>query len=154
MNLRPILTGLGGGIALALLLVPWAMGGVRELNAARTARADLAALAARPAEATSLLPGALALPGGDAGKAQRQMAARLQALARGGGVLVEAIEPVAAPAPMAMLRVRLSGGDKAVIALADAIVRERPLMRFQTWRIAPAEGGGVRLSGEIVAVRR
>jgi hypothetical protein len=154
MTVRQILIGGAAGTALALLLIPSTGGALHELNAARVARGNLAALAASPPGASSPLAPSLALAARDSDAARRALAARVERLARSGGVLVESVEGVSAPSPIAMVRVRLSGGDKAVIALADAITRERPLMRFQTWRIVPAEGGGIRLTGEIVAVRR
>ena len=47
-----------------------------------------------------------------------------------------------------------TGLENEDIALADAIERERPLLRFQRWRVEPAEGGGVRLSGVLIGATR
>jgi len=52
---------------------------------------------------------------------------------------------------VAALRIRVSGAEKAVVALADALERGRPLMRMRSWRIEPIPEGGVRLIGEVVA---
>jgi hypothetical protein len=78
--------------------------------------------------------------------------ARLQRFAKAGGVLVEETNAVDAPDGLVALRVRVSGAEKAVLALADAFEREQPLMRFRSWSIVPV-AGGVRLSAEAVAVQ-
>lgn len=66
--------------------------------------------------------------------------------------MVEEASVAQAPAGVAALRIRVSGAEKAVIALADALERGRPLMRMRNWRIEPIpEGGGIRLIGEVVA---
>jgi hypothetical protein len=80
------------------------------------------------------------------------MMARLQRLAKAGGVLVEETSALEAPAGLVALRVRASGAEKAVLALADAFEREQPLMRFRHWSIEPV-AGGVRLAAEAVAVQ-
>ncbi len=151
MSRRPLLWGAFAGLVLAAILAPWTGASLGALAQARAVRAAAAAALAAPVDRTAPLQAALAFPAPGAPDAIRQ---RVERLARGGGVLVEAIAPAAAGAPLVAVTLRVSGPEKAVLALADAIERERPLLRFQRWRIAPAEGGGVRLSGILVGATR
>ncbi|WP_066720917.1 hypothetical protein [Sphingomonas pituitosa] len=151
MNRRPILSGLLAGLLLAALLAPWTGAALGALAKARATRTALMASAATPAADVPVLRPELAFARGTAAAAVRT---RVERLARGGGVLVETVRTAAAPAPLVMVELRLSGPEKAVLALADALERERPLVRFRTWRIVPAEGGGVRLSGTLVGAAR
>lgn len=151
MSGRPILWGLLSGLLLAALLAPWTGAALGRLAKARTARSAALAAAAAPAASGPVLRPDLAFPKPGAAKA---IGARIERLARGGGVLVESVAPVSAPAPLVMIGIRVSGPEKAVLALVDAIERERPLVRFRAWRLAPAEGGGVRLTGTLVGAVR
>lgn len=151
MSRRPMLWGLIAGLLLAALLAPWTGTALGALARARSARAAALAVAAAPASNLPVLRPELAFAPGTAAAAVR---ARIERLARGGGVLVESVRPAAAPPPLVLVELRLSGPEKAVVALADALERERPLVRFRTWRIVPAEGGGVRLSGTLVGAVR
>ncbi|MET3722393.1 hypothetical protein [Sphingomonas trueperi] len=151
MSRRPILWGVLIGLLLAALLAPWTGTALGRLAKARAARAAVvASMATAPAGAPVLKPD-FAFSQADASAAIR---ARVERLAHGGGVLVEALAPTAAPPPLVMVQLRVSGPEKAVLALADAIERERPLLRFRSWRVEPAEGGGVRLSGVLVGAVR
>ncbi|MGN7999417.1 hypothetical protein [Sphingomonas sp. 22176] len=151
MSRRPILWGVLIGLLLAVLFAPWTGTALGRLAKARAARASAAAALAAPTSLSALLKPELAFAGTNAAAAIR---ARIERLAQGGGVLVEAVAPIAAPPPLVMVQLRVSGPEKAVLALADAIERERPLLRFRSWRVAPAEGGGVRLSGVLVGAMR
>jgi len=151
MSRRPILWGVLIGLLLAALLAPWTGTALGRLAKARAARAAAAAAMAAPAAGAPVLKTDLAFAGTDAPAAIR---ARVERLAHGGGVLVEALAPTEAPAPLVMVQLRVSGPEKAVLALADAIERERPLLRFRSWRVDPAEGGGVRLSGVLAGAVR
>ena len=151
MSRRPILCGVLTGLLLAALLAPWTGSALGRLAKARAARASAAAAMAAPISASPVLKPDLAFPHGDATAAIR---ARVERLAHGGGVLVESIEPAPAPAPLVMVQLRVSGPEKAVLVLADAIERERPLLRFRSWRVDAAEGGGVRLSGVLLGAVR
>jgi len=151
MNRRPILWGVLIGLLLAALLAPWTGTALGRLAKARAARASAVAAMAAPASSAPVLRPELAFAAADAPAAIR---ARVERLAHGGGVLVEALTPTAAPAPLVMVQLRVSGPEKAVLALADAIERERPLLRFRSWRVDSAEGGGVRLSGVLVGAVR
>ena len=76
--------------------------------------------------------------------------ARIQRLAKAGGLLVEETAAAAAPAGVIALRLRVSGAEKAVVAFTDAFERDTPLVRLRSWRVEPV-AGGVRLTGEAVA---
>lgn len=151
MKGRDMLWGALAGLLLAALLAPWTGAALGALAKARAARSAAEAAMAAPVSRAAVLRPELAFPAAGAGSAVRQ---RIERIARGGGVLVEAIEPAPAPMPLIAVSLRVSGPEKAVIALADAIERERPLLRFQRWRVEPAEGGGVRLSGVLIGATR
>ncbi|NLS27332.1 hypothetical protein S2M10_23270 [Sphingomonas sp. S2M10] len=151
MSRRPILWGLLAGLLLAAMLAPWTGAALGTLSKARTARAAALAALAEPVASGPIVRSDLAFAKASAVSTAR---ARIERVARGGGVLVESVVPVSAPAPLVMVGIRVSGPEKAVLALADALERERPLMRFRAWRIASAEGGGVRLSGTLVGAVR
>ncbi len=151
MNRRPILSGVLIGLLLAALLAPWTGAALGALAAARAARAAAAASAAAPAVRPDIVPPDLAFARAGA---ERVLRARVERLAHGGGVLIEAMNPAAAAPPLVQLEVRISGPEKAVLALVDAVERERPMARFRAWRIDPAEGGSVRLRGVLVGAVR
>lgn len=151
MKLSPIPAGAGIGLLAVLLLAPATGNALGKLAAARAERARVEALAAAPSVTPALLAPGLAIRAADAAPARAAMMNRLQGLAKAGGVLVEETSAARAPAGVAALRVRISGAEKAVVALADALERERPLMRLRSWRIEPVAGGGVRLIGDLVA---
>lgn len=151
MTARPILWGTGAGLLLAALLAPWTGTALGDLARARAARSGAAAALAVPVVTTPPVRPDLAFPEPGAVRVAQQ---RVERLARGGGVLVEAIAPLDSQAPLMALSLRVSGPEKAVLALADAIERERPLLRFRSWRVEPAEGGGVRLNGVLVGATR
>ncbi|WP_294258295.1 hypothetical protein [uncultured Sphingomonas sp.] len=151
MSRRPILWGVLIGLLLAALLAPWTGAALGRLAKARAARASAVAALAAPASDSAVLQPDLAFPRAEAIGAIR---GRVERLAHGGGVLVEALAPAAQPAPLVMVELRVSGPEKAVLALADAIERERPLLRFHSWRVEAVAGGGVRLSGVLVGAVR
>lgn len=149
-----MLSGLAGGVALAVALLGPAVEAVRALNAARQQRADLVArLAVPPVPAGPLVASDLAVPGGSAAAA-RDLSSRLRRAAGSAGVLVEALAPGRAAPGLVTVRVRLSGPEKAVLALVDATERGTPLTRFRDWRIDALSDGGVRVEGEMVAAWR
>ena len=146
MKRDPLVWGSGGGIAAALLLVPAVGGTLERLTAARRAQADAALPVPRPA---ALVRPDLAWPVGSDDAATR-MAAELRGRARADGVLVERAEPLAAPEGLVTLDVRLSGSERAVLALANGLERGQPLARWRRWSVTPA-AAGLRLDGELVA---
>lgn len=150
MKLPRLAIGVGAGMIAALLLAPATGESLGKLAAARAERTRLTALAASPAAPSAVLAPNLALRARDAAEGRAAILARVERLAKAGGVLVEQVSAVQAPAPVAAVRVRLSGAEKAVLALADALERERPLMRLRSWQVEAA-AGGVRLTGEVVA---
>lgn len=155
MNRATLIAGLGGGLIALVLLAPTTGTALGELARARAAvdaaRVAANAPAARPVPLTAAR---LRAPGGNEGAAAAALTGRVRRLAAEGGVLVEQAAPVPGGEGLVRLRLRLSGPDKAVIALADRIEREAPLTRFAAWRVAALPGGGVRLEGEAVAAWR
>lgn len=149
MRLPPLAIGVGAGLLVAVLLAPATGTALGALASARTERATLAAQIAGPqGSPPPLLVSGLTL-GGDA----PSLAANIRERARSGGVLVEALADASSPGRLVVLRLRLSGPEKAVLALADSLERDAPLVRLRGWRLAGIEGG-VRLTAEAVAVRR
>lgn len=152
MKIPPLALGAGAGLLALALLAPVTGKALSELAAARASRAQLAQTVALPERRAPIVADDLALAVSDAAAARAAMMARLQRLAKAGGVLVEETNGVEVPDGLAALRVRVSGAEKAVLALADAFEREQPLMRFRRWSIEPV-AGGVRLAAEAVAVQ-
>jgi hypothetical protein len=155
MNRATLIAGIGGGLAALALLAPATGTALGELARAReavgAARAAANAPMTRPVPLTAA---GLRAPGGNETTAAAALAGRVRRLAAEGGVLVEQAGRVPGGEGLVRLRLRLSGPDKAVIALADRIEREAPLMRFAAWRVTALPGGGVRLEGEAVAAWR
>ena len=149
MKLPPLAVGAGAGLLAALLLAPATGAALGKLSAARAEHARLSGLAANPAASPPLLAPGLTLRVADIAAARAAMMSRVQGLAKAGGVLVEETSAAPAAPGLAALRIRLSGAEKAVIALADALERGRPLMRLRRWRVEPVPGG-VRLSGDLM----
>lgn len=152
MRRMGVALGLGGGALAAALLTPPAIESVRALWLVRDARATLAAQAAAPVKISKLVvaPG-LAIRARDGDSAARLLAADVRAGAARAGVLVEALVPAAPRPGIVTLKMRLSGSEKAVIAMIDAVERGTPLARFRDWRMSALAGGGVRVEGELVA---
>lgn len=150
--MRQALWGLALGLIAAVLLAPWTGRALEQLAAARAHRADLSAILAAPEDRSPVLAADQAIAARGGGAARGVIVARIRTLARAGGLLVEDIAPVTVPDPLAAVRFRVSGGEKAVLAFADALERDPPLIRLRSWRIEPISGG-VRLSGEALGAR-
>jgi hypothetical protein len=150
----PLVLGMGAGLLAMAALAPLTGDAVGRLARARATRDALVASVADRRPLPPVVAPALAIPAADAATARAALLARVQRLAKGGGVLVEDTGALPLPQGLAGLRIQLSGAEKAVIALADATERERPVMRWRRWRLVPIAGGGVRLSGELVAAWR
>lgn len=150
MKVPPLGLGAGLGLVLAVLIAPLTGTALGKLSKARAERDALVAAARAPAADVALVAPGLAIPARDAAAARAAILGRVQALAKAGGVLVEETGVVDAPPDLAALRIRVSGAEKAVVALADAFERGRPSMRFRSWQVVPVPGG-VRLTGEAVA---
>ena len=147
MKLPPLAIGALGGLLLAALLAPATGTALGKLSSVRNERAKLAETLAAPdtAGAALVAPG-LALHGGS-----EALIARIRERARGGGVLVEEATALKGNGSLVVVRLRISGAEKAVIALADSLEREAPLVRLRTWKLV-AIPGGVRLSADAVGV--
>jgi hypothetical protein len=139
-----------------LLLAMPAATALSELQHARTVRADMAAWADAPGRARApLVPAGLAMPAEGAGPAAVALARRLREQARAGGVLIEDV--AAQPAPgggLAAVRFSASGSEKGVLALADAIERQPPVVRLARWKLSALPGGQLRLEAEAVGAWR
>lgn len=148
MKISPLAAGAGAGLVLMLALAPATGTALGELAAARAERARLEAIATAPEPR----PAPLVASGLAAGNEPTLLAARIRGRAHDAGVLVEEIVGQGKGA-LITVRLSVSGTEKAVVAVADALERDTPLLRFRRWAIAPIEGG-VRLTGEAVAVRQ
>lgn len=147
MKVPPLWAGAGVGLALMLVLAPATGNALGELARARAERIRLAQVVAVPGNDSPLV--APELVNGDA----NVLAGRIRDRARAGGVLVEELVALPGNGRLVAVRLRLSGTEQAVLALADALERGSPLARLRAWRLTPIPEGGVRLLGEAVAVR-
>ncbi|WP_213981723.1 hypothetical protein [Sphingomonas sp. dw_22] len=138
---------------LALIAVPFTDTALGVLSKARAEREVLAAAARAPVGDVAVMAPGLAIGASDTAAGRAAIMARVQALAKSGGVLVEETSAVEVAPGLAALRIRVSGAEKAVVALADGLERGRPLVRLRSWQLVPIPGG-VRLSGEAVAAWR
>ncbi|KQN19241.1 hypothetical protein ASE86_12015 [Sphingomonas sp. Leaf33] len=148
MRPTPLALGTAAGVAAAALLAIPAADSVRDLRAARTARATLAQLAAGPGPARGIVIDGDATPARDAGAAADRLAVRLRTSAIRSGLLLEVATPVPSDG-LARVQLTVSGSEDAVVGFADMLERSRPLARFVTWRMTAA-GGAVTLSGDVV----
>ncbi|MBX3564079.1 MAG: hypothetical protein KF730_05815 [Sphingomonas sp.] len=154
MKPPPLAIGTGAGLLVALLLAPATGDVLGKLATVRAEHARLAALAASPAATQPVLAPGLEIHAPDIAAARGAMMNRVQTLAKAGGVLVEETSAATAAPGLAALRIRVSGAEKAVVALADALERAGPLTRLRRWRLDPVPGGGVRLTADMVAAWR
>ncbi len=155
MRRASVAAGLGGGLIAATLLAAPLAEALSGLWSARQTRADLtASLTAAPAPVRPPVTPSLAIAAGNRASALRNLAARVRTSAAAAGVLVEALAPGASQTGVVTLRVRLSGQEKAVIAMLDGVERGTPLIRFRSWRVSALADGGVRVEGEMVAAWR
>lgn len=155
MNRATLITGVVAGLAAVALLAPATGTALGELARARDDVARIRAAASGPvAQPVPLTAAALRAPGGNDAAAAKLLAAQVRRLAAAGGVLVEQAARVPAGEGLVRLQLRLSGPDKAVVALTDRIEREAPLLRFAAWRVHALPQGGLRIEGEAVAAWR
>jgi len=148
MKFPPLGAGVAGGLLLAAVLAPATGTALGKLAAARADRARLTAEIAAPDSNAALVAPGLALSGGE-----DSVIARIRERARGGGVLVEEAVVAKGSGSLLVIRFRISGAEKAVIALADSLEREAPLVRLRTWKLV-AIPGGVRLTADAVGAIR
>lgn len=155
MNRATLIAGIGGGLVAVALLAPATGTALGELSRARAAAFDAQVAVSAPVRApVPLTATGLRAPGGSEVAAAGAIATRVRKLAAEGGVLVEQAARVPAGEGLVKLQLKLSGPDKAVIALTDRIEREAPLLRFAAWRASALAGGGLRIEGEAVAAWR
>jgi hypothetical protein len=155
MNRTTLITGVGAGLVVVALLAPATGTALGKLSRVRAAVVEARAAARAPAKTlVPLTAVTLRTPGGNEVAAAGATAARVRKLAAEAGVLVEQAERISAGDGLVKLQLRLSGPDKAVIALTDRIEREAPLLRFAVWRASALAGGGLRIEGEAVAAWR
>jgi hypothetical protein len=151
VRVSPLLAGALGGLAAMLLLAPATGDALGRLAKARQQRAALAAQAAAPAIETGLVAPGLAWRAPTGGEAAARLLAGVRGAAGRAGVLVEEARVLSAPGGLVRVQLRASGSEEAVLSLAEALERQRPLVRFARWRLAALPSGGVRLDGEVVA---
>lgn len=155
MNRATLIAGVVSGLAAVALLAPATGTALGKLARARDEAARTRIAANAPAaQPVPLTATALRAPGGGEVAAADALTARVRRLAAEGGVLVEQAARMPASDGLVRLRLRLSGPDKAVIALSDRIEREAPLLRFAAWRMNALPDGGLRIEGEAVAAWR
>lgn len=155
MNRATLMAGVGSGLAVVALLAPATGTALGKLSRARTGLIEARAAVSAPVRAPVPLTAAgLRAPGGNEAAAAGAIAARVRKLAAEGGVLVEQAGHVPAGEGLVKLHLRLSGPDKAVVALTNRIEHEAPLLRFAAWRVSALAGGGLRVEGEAVAAWR
>ncbi|UZK67475.1 hypothetical protein [Sphingomonas sp. M1-B02] len=145
--------GVGAGLLVLLALAPATGNVLGTLAKVRAARAAVAQAGAGPAATGAIVAPGFALRARDPAAARALIVARIERLARAGGVLVEEKSAVGSAEGLVALRLRVSGAEKAVLAFADAFERERPLVRLRNWRLEPV-AGGVRLTGDALAARQ
>lgn len=150
MTLPPLLAGSAGGLIAILLLAAPTSAAIDDLQAAHAERASAIAAAKIPPARTSLVAEAQVIAAANREAANAALIARIRQRAGRGAVLVEDAAPLTDAGGLARVRVRLSGSEDAVIALADGLERDAPLARFARWRIE-ADGAAVRLQGEVIA---
>ena len=152
MNRSTLIAGIAGGLVAVALLAPATGTALGKLMRARSAVAEAQLAASTPKAAPVPMTAAgLRAPGRSEAAAASGLIARVRKLAVDGGVLVEQAARAPAGEGLVKLQLRLSGPDKAVVALADRIEREAPLLRFAAWRATALPGGSVRIEGEAVA---
>ncbi|MBW4330306.1 hypothetical protein KY084_05395 [Stakelama sp. CBK3Z-3] len=82
--------------------------------------------------------------------ARRRIADWLRRDAARQGVLVESVSAGSAPDGLVAMQFRISGGEDAVLAMADRLERGKPLVRFVRWRVEAIAQGKIRLDAELV----
>lgn len=151
--MRAMAIGATGGLIAALLLA-WPAGDAAfDLADARGERAAVEAELARPAPApATLLRAGQALTAPDAAAARAELAKAVHWTARGQALLVEELAPAPALGPRtAAVRLSVSGGDKGLLAVLDALEGTAPAARFQAVSVEALPDGGLRLKGTWVA---
>lgn len=143
--------GLGGVVCAGLIALPM----VEALDRLSARRAEhLEALARLNAPAPTGEE-ALRFQADDAARAREFMAARVRRLAVANDVLVETMRAAPDGGPgIAQIELRLSGREKAVLAVADGIEREGGAVRWRSWRMSAPNEGAARIEGRLAGAWR
>lgn len=151
--MRAMAIGAAGGLIAALLLAWPAADAWFDLAEARGERMAAEAELARPASAPApLLRAGQAPTASDVATARAALAQAVRGAARGQALLVEELAPAPALGPRtAAVRLSLSGADKGVLAVLDALEGTAPAARFQVVSVEALPDGGLRLKGTWVA---
>ncbi len=144
---------IGGLAGMLLSLVPW-WTAFRNLDNLDLARTLAARESARRGPADRLADAPWRLAAGSAGAAQASVARRVRAAAKANGVLVETLKAAEPIGPgIARIELSMSGPEKAVLTLGDAVERGGRGVRWENWELA-AVPGGVRLMGTVAIAWR
>lgn len=144
---------IGGAAGMLLSLVPW-WSAFRTLDSLDAARRIAAREEARAGPADRLSGASWRLAAGSAGAAQAATARRVRAAAKANGVLVETLKSAEPIGPgIARIELSMSGPEKAVLTLGDAVERGGRGVRWENWELA-AVPGGVRLMGTVAIAWR
>ncbi len=144
---------IGGAAGVLLSLVPW-WTAYRNLDSLDLARTLAAREAARDGPADRLADAPWRLAAGSAGAAQALTARRVRVAAKANGVLIETLKAAEPIGPgIARVELSMSGPEKAVLTLGDAVERGGRGVRWENWELA-AVPGGVRLTGTVAIAWR
>lgn len=144
---------IGGAAGMLLSLVPW-WTAFRTLESLDVARRIAAREAAQGGPADRLADAPWRLAAGSAGAAQATTARRVRVAAKANGVLIETLKSAEPIGPgIVRIELSLSGPEKAVLTLGDAVERGGRGVRWENWELA-AVPGGVRLMGTVAIAWR
>lgn len=155
---RTIVPGLVALVATVTLGAPEALfcDPLAELDAARRARADMAALARAPA--IPVPPVAIAdesVVAPDGAVAATAVQDTVRRVAAQTGVLIERLDIAGEPEPESPLRLHLlaSGNEKAVLRFAAELQATTPLLALPRWDLSSSKGtaGALRLDADILS---
>ncbi|WNO54784.1 hypothetical protein [Stakelama saccharophila] len=143
-----LLVSLAGIVAL-ILAVPL----TTALDRLSSARSDLTATRAAVATAPTGAPVARGAvrPAANLRAAQADLGGEIRDEVRHNAVLLEALRADGTTAPLAGVYFQISGEEKAVIAVADALSDPRTGRVFHWWRMEALADGQVRLRAVMVA---
>ena len=129
-----------------------------HLHAARRTGSALSAIIARtPALLVPLMAPADVMAARDQSGAQAGLDAVLRQIAMREGLLIEVMAADGeAKAPLAAVRIVVSGDAAHVLRFVEAVENRSPVVRFVRWRLASVGAGGslLRLDGSAVAMWR
>lgn len=144
-----------GAFVGGMLAVGFWAAALRSLDVLDQQRIAAAEAAAVAANADALPAASFRIAAGSDERARAMIAATLRRRAAAGGLLIERLvaESPVTPA-IARLSVTVSGPEKGVLTLADAIEREEGGVRWHRWRIESPSAGTARLTGTLAVAWR